>query len=64
MQWMHWSDQPKEGRFDGQNANYGVVNIEDNPYLPLVAMMAEVNAEAERIHATAPYPWYPAITPP
>ena len=62
--WFEHVDQPKEGRFDGQNANYGIVSIEDNPYLSLVQMMAEVNADAEQIHATASYPWYPSISPP
>jgi agarase len=62
--WFEHVDQPKEGRFDGQNANYGIVDIEDQPYSPLVEMMAEVNADAEQIHASAPYPWYPAIPPP
>ena len=51
--WFEHVDQPKEGRFDGQNANYGLVDIKDEPYLPLVEMMTEVNADAERIHASA-----------
>lgn len=62
--WFEHVDQPKEGRFDGQNANYGIVDIEDKPYLPLAEMMAEVNADAERTHASAPVPWYPAMALP
>jgi agarase len=54
--WFEHVDQPAEGRFDGQNANYGIVNIKDEPYLPLVQMMAEVNADAEQIHAAAAKP--------
>jgi hypothetical protein len=54
--WFEHVDQPKEGRFDGQNANYGIVDIKDEPYLPLVQMMAEVNAQAEQIHASAANP--------
>ena len=27
--WFQYTDQPKEGRFDGENSNYGVVNIVD-----------------------------------
>jgi agarase len=23
--WFQWADQPKEGRADGENSNYGVV---------------------------------------
>ena len=30
--WFTWSDQPAEGRFDGENNNFGLVNIEDTPY--------------------------------
>jgi len=30
--WFTYSDQPAEGRFDGENNNFGLVNIEDNPY--------------------------------
>ena len=51
--WFEHVDQPKEGRFDGSNANYGLVDIEDRPYLAFVDVMAEVNADAERIHASA-----------
>jgi hypothetical protein len=51
--WFEPADQPKEGRFDGQNSNCGIVDIKDEPCLPLVEMMAEVNAVAEQIHASA-----------
>ena len=29
--WFEHADQPAEGRFDGENSNYGMVTIEDNP---------------------------------
>jgi agarase len=48
--WFQFTDQPKEGRFDGENSNYGAVNIQDEPYPELTRKMAEVNGQAERWH--------------
>ena len=33
--WFEHADEPKEGRFDGENSNYGVVNIKDEVYQEL-----------------------------
>lgn len=41
--WFEHADQPAEGRFDGENSNYGVVNIADEPYAALVDTMTRVN---------------------
>ncbi len=30
--WFEWSDEPATGRFDGENSNYGFVNIKDELY--------------------------------
>lgn len=49
--WFEHADQPFEGRSDGENSNYGLVNIKDEPYETLVARMTQVNAQAEQIHA-------------
>ena len=49
--WFEHCDEPKEGRFDGENSNYGVVNIRDEPYTELTHAMAEINAQAETLHA-------------
>ena len=49
--WFEHADQPAEGRFDGENSNYGTVTIEDDPYVELTETMTRVNAMAERIHA-------------
>jgi len=48
--WFKWSDQPKEGRWDGENSNYGLVNIEDDPYEEMVQMFTSLNKDLERIH--------------
>jgi hypothetical protein len=48
------ADQPAEGRFDGENSNFGIVTIDDRVYEDLAQTMASVNREAEQLHASAP----------
>src|SRR6266404_4979385 len=48
--WFEHCDEPKEGRFDGENCNYGVVNIKDEVYAELTRAMTEINAQAEALH--------------
>lgn len=49
--WFQYSDQPAQGRFDGENSNFGLVNIEDEPWVILVTRVTSVNLRAELIHA-------------
>ncbi len=51
--WFEHADQPAEGRFDGENSNFGTVTIDDRVYEELTRAMTAVNAEAESIHNTA-----------
>lgn len=51
--WFEHADQPAEGRFDGENSNFGAVTIEDEVYTALTETMTSVNAAAEQIHAKA-----------
>jgi len=51
--WFEHADQPAEGRFDGENSNFGTVSIDDRVYDSLTAAMSAVNAEAESLHASA-----------
>ena len=51
--WFEHADQPAEGRFDGDNSNFGTVTIEDRVYDELTRAMAAVNAEAEAMHSAA-----------
>ena len=51
--WFEHADQPAEGRFDGENSNFGTVTIEDEVYAELIETMTRVNAAAEQIHAEA-----------
>ncbi|MBN1341834.1 MAG: beta-agarase [Phycisphaerae bacterium] len=41
--WFRYMDEPKEGRFDGENGNYGLVDIRDDPYTEFVEAAAVVN---------------------
>lgn len=49
--WFEHADEPKEGRFDGENSNYGLVTIEDQPWDVLIRSMMQVNAGLEARHA-------------
>ncbi|MGQ9608616.1 MAG: heparinase II/III domain-containing protein [bacterium] len=51
--WFEHADEPAEGRFDGENSNYGLVTIKDEPWEILVNRMKQVNAEVEKIHKKA-----------
>lgn len=51
--WFEHADQPAEGRFDGENSNFGTVTIEDRVYGELTREMRAVNTEADEIHAAA-----------
>ncbi len=51
--WFKWSDEPKEGRFDGENSNYGLVNIEDRPYQEFVEAVRSANHAAVEAHRHA-----------
>jgi agarase len=51
--WFEHADQPAEGRFDGENSNFGTVTIADEIYAELTETMTRVNAAAEQTHAEA-----------
>jgi agarase len=51
--WFEHADQPAEGRFDGENSNFGIVTINDEVYEELTQAMISVNAGAEAIHMSA-----------
>jgi len=51
--WFEHADQPAEGRFDGENSNFGTVTIDDNVYEELTQTMMAVNADAEALHGAA-----------
>ncbi|MFN7994971.1 MAG: DUF1080 domain-containing protein [Bryobacteraceae bacterium] len=51
--WFEYRDEPKDGRFDGENSNYGLVKIDFTPWEVITARMKEVNAGLEARHAAA-----------
>ena len=51
--WFEWVDEPEEGRFDGENSNYGRVDIQDHPYQGFVGSVRRMNAVAAQIHRGA-----------
>lgn len=48
--WFKYTDEPAEGRFDGENSNYGLVNIKDEPYRAFVDVVRNTNAQVYTIH--------------
>ncbi|MCL4558586.1 MAG: hypothetical protein M1491_08160 [Deltaproteobacteria bacterium] len=38
--WFEWTDEPATGRFDGENSNYGLVDIKDEAYTTVFDGMA------------------------
>jgi len=51
--WFEHADEPKGGRFDGENSNMGVVNLNGDLYTVLTTRMTQVNAQAETLHQQA-----------
>ncbi len=51
--WFQWNDQPAQGRFDGENSNFGLVKENDEPWELLTQRMAKVNAQADEWHTLA-----------
>lgn len=48
--WFQYVDQPKEGRFDGEDCNYGLVTMTDEPWTLLTERMTDVNRRIETLH--------------
>ena len=52
--WFQYSDEPTHGRDDGENFNFGLVDIHDAPYAEVTGVFAGL--EANRIKAQPPAP--------
>ena len=50
LDWFMYHDQPPAGRFDGENSNYGLVDIHDNFYTTLLGAITDVNGRAAQLH--------------
>ena len=51
--WFQYMDQPAQGRFDGENSNFGLVKLDDEPWELLTRAFTLVNSRAEEVHAGA-----------
>ena len=45
MHWFQHHDEPPAGRFDGEDSNYGLVDIQDRPYEELTGALTTLNRE-------------------
>jgi hypothetical protein len=55
--WFRFADEPPDGRTsDGEDYNFGLVDIQDRPYESLVHGMTELNRDIPRLHAASRKP--------
>ena len=52
--WFQYYDHPKGGREDGEDYNFGLVDIDDQPYDRLTLALTEANRRAPQLHEAAP----------
>jgi hypothetical protein len=61
VHWFQYYDHPRGGRGDGEDYNFGLVDVQDRPYEELVGVFSRLNPRLAAIHtrarppATAPY---------
>jgi len=48
--WFQYTDEPPQGRADGEDFNFGLVDTKDVPYEGLVKAFRDVNRRAETLH--------------
>ncbi len=55
-QWFEYIDEPANGRVpNGENDNFGVLNIQDQPYVPMVSAMSAMHSIApDRLVTSGP----------
>jgi hypothetical protein len=54
--WFQYYDHPKGGRLDGEDYDFGLVDINDQPYRRLTSSLAMANRRAAAVHAVAARP--------
>ena len=50
LHWFEWADESPQGRFDGEDQNYGLVDIHDATYALLTQAQQRVNGAAQLTH--------------
>jgi hypothetical protein len=53
LHWFQWADHPAGGRHDGEDYNFGLVDVEGRPYELLTEALAAANRAAPSVHARA-----------
>jgi hypothetical protein len=53
LHWFQWADHPKGGRSDGEDYDFGLVDVEGAPYEGLVTALGAANRAAAALHAGA-----------
>ena len=51
VHWFQFHDHPPGGRADGEDYNFGLVDIADRPYDNLIEALTKANQEAAKLHA-------------
>lgn len=52
--WFQWADEPPSGRnFDGEDVNFGIVDIDDRPYDHMLAAIRKTTPLLNTLHATS-----------
>ena len=49
LHWFQYFDEPSQGRDDGENCNFGFVDVEDNVYEDLAKRASEANVRALKV---------------
>jgi len=50
--WFEFADQSPQGRFDGEDSNYGIVDIKHGRYEAMIAAMHEVSGQVAAIRSS------------
>jgi hypothetical protein len=67
--WFQWMDEPPSGRSsDGEDVNFGIVDVDDRPYSMLTAAIKETTPLLNPLHANSPNDdresvWRPGFIP-
>jgi hypothetical protein len=64
VHWFQYYDHPTGGRDDGEDYNFGLVDIDDRPYEELVEAFSRVNPRLAEIHRQARPSLPPALEAP
>ena len=62
--WFQFADEPRHGREDGENFNFGLVDIRNQPYAEVTQMFATLDPDALRVRPVVPRPDALAGIPP